>query len=65
MKADLLRAEIARAGKTQDWLAKKLGITPPVLSKKIREGRFGVDEAERITELLGIRDPGEIFLRSN
>lgn len=65
MKADLLRAEIARAGKTQDWLAKKLGITPPALSKKIREGRFGVDEAERITELLGIRDPGEIFLRSN
>ena len=65
MKANLLKAEIARAGMTQTKLAEEIGMSPQTLSKKIITGKIGLDEAEKIIRVLRIKDPVAIFLRSN
>lgn len=56
-----LRAEIIRAGMTQKQVAESIGITPNTFSQKINSGTFGLDEAEKMIKLLGIRNPGAIF----
>jgi len=65
MKANLLKAEIARAGMTQTKLAEEIGMSPQTLSKKIVTGKIGLDEAEKIIRVLRIKDPVAIFLRSD
>jgi DNA-binding XRE family transcriptional regulator len=65
MKANLLKAEIARAGMTQTKLAEEIGMSPQTLSKKIITGKIGLDEAEKIIRVLRIKDPVAIFLRSD
>lgn len=65
MKANLLKAEIARAGMTQTKLAEEIGMSPQTLSKKIITGKIGLDEAEKIIRVLRIKDPVDIFLRSD
>ena len=65
MKANLLRAEIARAGMTQGGLAEKIGLSSQTLSKKIISGKFKLEEAEKIIRVLKIKNPIEIFLTSD
>lgn len=65
MKANLLKAEIARAGMTQTKLAEEIGMSPQTLSKKIITGKIGLDDAEKIIRVLRIKDPVAIFLRSD
>lgn len=61
----LLKAELAKNGKTQTWLAKQLGISSQTLSKRMQNGYFTVQDAELITELLDIKNPVEIFLQTS
>ena len=56
-----LKAEITRAGKTQKDVALDLGISENTFSKKINSGSFGLDEANKIIELLHIHNPGAVF----
>lgn len=61
LNANALRAEIARNGMTQGQVAEQIGMTPTTFSQKIRNNGFGLDEADKLIALLGIRDPGAIF----
>lgn len=65
MKANLLKAEIAKADMTQTELAEKIGMSPQTLSKKIKTGKFGLTEVEKIIRVLNLINPIEIFLTSN
>ena len=56
-----VRAEIARAGKTTTEVANYLGITRPTLLKRLREGKLGIEDANKLTEFLHIKDPGFVF----
>jgi transcriptional regulator with XRE-family HTH domain len=50
-----VRAELARAGKTQAWLAGVLGLSQQVVSERLR-GRvaFDVDELTKVAGALGV-----------
>lgn len=56
-----IRAEITRAGKTMAEVANALDITRPTLLKRLREGKLGLDDANKLIEFLGIKDPGFVF----
>ena len=56
-----LRAELARKGYTQKSLAEKIGMTPKTLYLKMKTGKFGTDEVNKIMEVLNIQDPIPIF----
>lgn len=63
-----LRAAIARAGYTQEEVAKKIGISSYTFGKKAKnKGKFDVVEATKICKILGINDDkvkANIFLSS-
>ena len=61
LNANALRAEIARNGMTQGEVAKRIGISRATFSKKMRTNGFGMAEADKLIELLGIKNPGAIF----
>ena len=63
-----LKAEMARAGYTQDSLAREIGMTPTTFGRKANnESKFDIIEANHICILLGVTDgarKSEIFLAS-
>ncbi len=61
LNVNALRAEIARNGMTQGQVAERIGMTPTTFSSKIRNNGFGMDDADKLIELLGIRNPEAIF----
>jgi len=61
LDANALKAEIVRNGMTQGQVANKIGMTATTFSQKIRNNGFGLDEADKMIALLGIRNPGAIF----
>lgn len=61
LNANLLRAEIARNGMTQGQVAERIGMSANTFSFKMRNNGFGLVEADKLIELLGIRDPGAVF----
>lgn len=62
MDVPALRAEIVRKGYTQEQIAKMIGITPKTFYLKMKKGEFKTLEAERMINILGIKNPVEIFL---
>ena len=59
--ANALRAEIARNGMTQGQVAKSIGMTANTFSYKMKHSSFGIKEADRLIDLLGIQNPNAIF----
>ncbi|WP_316607792.1 hypothetical protein [uncultured Ruminococcus sp.] len=52
-----LKAEMVRAGYTNDSLAKEIGMTPTTFGRKANnEGKFDIIEANSICLVLGITD---------
>lgn len=47
--------------KTQEEVAKYIGIAPKTFSLKMKKGVFGSDEIEKMIDLLNIEDPAAIF----
>jgi hypothetical protein len=64
LDTNALRGEIARNGMTQGQVAAKIGMSAYTFSKKIRHGGFGLDDAEKMIDLLHIQDPAAIFFGS-
>ena len=64
IRANLIRAKIAEKGMTQAQVAQKVGMTPKTFSLKMKNGKFGLDEAEKLIELLEIDKP-EIYFFGN
>lgn len=62
MNADKLRGVIAERGLSQRKVAEHLGISEKTFYLKMKKGVFGTDEVQRMIELLGIKNPVDIFL---
>lgn len=55
------KAAMVRKGYTQKSLAAKIGISEPSINRKIKNGTFGLDEAQKIIDVLDIENPEKIF----
>ena len=64
MNTAKLRGIIAERGLSQRDVAKSIGISEKSIYTKMKKGDFGTDEADRIIELLKIKNPAAIFLSS-
>lgn len=58
---NLLRGKIAEAGMNQKEVAKAIGMTEKTFSIKLNNGKFGLDEADKIISILHIQEPSPIF----
>lgn len=56
-----LRGIIAENGKTQQDIAKMLGITPKTFYERMKKGRFGSDDIQVMIDELHIENPVEVF----
>lgn len=61
INANKLRARIVEMGMTQKEVAEKIGMSEKTFSIKINNGKFGLDEAEKMIDLLHIEQPEKIF----
>lgn len=60
-----LRGIIVQNEKTQEQVARHLGITPKTFYSKMKRKVFGSDEIEEMIEYLNIDDPVSIFFAKN
>lgn len=61
INANLIRAKIMEKGMTQKIVAEKIGMSEKTFSVKMNNGKFGLDEAERMIKLLDIDQPVKYF----
>jgi predicted DNA-binding protein (UPF0251 family) len=59
-----LRGKIAENGMTQGQVARKIGVTEATFCRKMKTGRFGLEEAQKLVDVLKIEDPATIFFAS-
>ena len=62
MNVNALKAEVVRNGLTMAQVAKLIGISKTTMSRRLKKQDFGLDEAERLIDVLHIQNPGDIFL---
>lgn len=65
INANLIRARIVELGMTQAQVAKEMQISEKTLSIKMRTGTFGLDEADKMIEILKITEPAKYFFAQN
>jgi hypothetical protein len=56
-----LKGIIVSNAKTQEDVAKHIGITPKTFYSKMKKGVFGSDEIDKMIDYLNIEDPAAIF----
>ena len=56
-----LRGIIVMKQKTQEQVARYIGITPKTFYGKMKKGVFGSDEIEKMIDFLDIEDPISVF----
>lgn len=56
-----LKGLIVQNQKTQEDVARHIGITPKTFYLKMKKGIFGTDEVEKMINYLNIDDPVSIF----
>ena len=56
-----LKGVMAERGYSGTKLAAAAGMNVETMRRKLRSGKFGIDEAEKISEILKIENPLEIF----
>ena len=61
MNIQALKAEMVKCGYTQAEVAKMIGISETTMSRRMKEKNFGLDEAQKMIELLKIQNPQDIF----
>ena len=61
INANLIRARIVELGMTQEQVAEKMQISAKTFSVKMKSGKFGLDEADRMIEILKIENPERYF----
>ena len=52
MNVNALKAEIVRNGYTMAQVAKLIGISETTMSRRLKKQDFGLDEAERLIDVL-------------
>lgn len=60
-----LRGIIAERGFSQREVARRIGMTEKTFYTKMKNGVFGIDEADRMIALLNIDNPGAIFFEQD
>lgn len=60
-----LKGLIVQNQKTQEDVAKHIGMTPKTFYLKMKKGVFGSDEMEKMIDYLNIDDPTSIFFAKN
>lgn len=61
INANLIRARIVELGMTQAQVAAQMKMSPKTFSIKMNNGKFGLDEADRMIEILRIEKPERYF----
>lgn len=61
VKANELKAAMARKGMTQQQVADAIGITHKTLYNKLKKGVFLSDEIEKLIVVLDISNPMDVF----
>lgn len=56
-----IRGLMAEHGINQAQIARKLGVSQSTVLRKLKTGKFGIDEAEILIRELHIEDPCAIF----
>ena len=56
-----LKGKIVENGMTQEAVAKAIGMSPATFNRRMRDGAFGTDEAEKMIDILNIDNPSYIF----
>lgn len=65
INANKIRARIVEMGMTQKQVAEKIGISEKTFSIKMNNGKFGLDEAEKIIQVLKIEKPEQYFFNND
>ena len=61
INANLIRAKIVEHGMTQQQVAELIGMSGKTFSLKMKNGTFGLDEAQKMIDLLQIEQPEKYF----
>lgn len=61
INANLIRAKIVENGMTQKQVAQAIGMTAKTFTDKMKSGKFGLDEADKMIALLKIENPERYF----
>lgn len=65
INANKIRARIVEKGMTQKIVAEKIGMSEKTFSIKMNNGKFGLDEADRMIKILEIDKPDEYFFTND
>jgi transcriptional regulator with XRE-family HTH domain len=63
INANKIRARIVELGLTQKQVAEMIGISEKTFSVKMNNGKFGLDEADKMIEVLKIDKPEKYFFK--
>lgn len=64
INANKIRARIVELGMTQQQVAEKIGMSAKTFSIKMNNGKFGLDEADRMIKVLKIDKPDSYFFNN-
>ena len=65
INANLIRAKIVEKGLTQKQVAALIGMSEKTFSIKMNNGKFGLDEADKIIKVLKIDKPEKYFFAND
>ncbi len=65
INANKIRARIVELGLTQKQVAEKIGMSEKTFSIKMNNGKFGLDEADRMIKVLKIEQPDKYFFTND
>lgn len=65
INANLIRAKIVEKGLTQKQVAALIGMSEKTFSIKMNNGKFGLDEAQKMVDLLKIDKPEKYFFAND
>ena len=65
INANKIRARIVELGMTQKMVAEMIGMSDKTFSIKMNNGKFGLDEADKMIEVLKIDQPDKYFFNKD
>lgn len=64
INANKIRARIVELGMNQKQVAAQIGMSEKTFSIKMNNGKFGLDEADKMIEVLKIEKPDNYFFNN-
>ena len=65
INSNKIRARIVELGMNQQTVAEKIGMSAKTFSIKLNNGKFGLDEAEKLIDVLQIDEPVSYFFTNS